>query len=692
MKANYKFLSIVLLSITLCLSFSSAAEMINSGNVEAELISEYKEVSPGQVVTVLLRTVIRPEWHTYWQNPGDSGAPTTLDWILPDGFVAGDIQWPYPERIPYGPLVNFGYEGEVLFPIDITVPENQAAGLITIKAKGGWLVCSDICIPEDADLSLDLMVGSKSIDENHVSLFQTARAHLPRKLDLASSYSVNENKIKVQVQMLGLQRSRINTITYFPYQEGVIDNPSDQVLNMIDGGFELQTLTGWDYSDKSLFDGIIVIEENAGELITAAFEINPVGGFGGGSGSEMSLLLAILFAFLGGLILNLMPCVFPVLSIKILSLVQETENIKRHGWVYLAGVVLSFIGVATVLIILRASGAEIGWGFQLQSPIVVSLLAYLFLLIALNLSGYFEMGSNLMNLGQGLTYKGYSGSFFTGVLATVVAAPCTAPFMASAIGFALTQSNFAALLIFASLGLGMAAPYVLLCYSPALLKRMPKPGAWMERAKELLAFPLFASTVWLAWVLSVQTGSTGVLYWGVGALSMVFAIWLFKNLPVNKGGRFILQASGLSLIAVAIYLPSTLASVVGQEAQTSGPSDSSGPKWEAYTEARLTEYRALGPVFVDFDAAWCITCKVNESIAINTPEVMTAFEELGVRYLKGDWTNEDPVITRKLGEYGRSGVPLYLLYSGSGGRADVLPQILTKNIILSALAEMTTHD
>jgi len=686
---TYKFPLIAFFVIALSLSSFSIAEMVNSGNVEAELISEYKEVSPGQVVTVLLRTLIRPEWHTYWQNPGDSGAPTTMDWILPDGFKAGEIQWPYPKRLPFGPLVNFGYEGEVLFPIDITVPENQPAGLVTIKAKGGWLVCADICIPEDADLSLNLMVGSKSVDEKYAALFQDARERLPKMLEVASSYSVSENAIRIQVQIPDLKRERINSIAYFPYQEGVIDNPAEQILKMIEGGFELQTLTGYDYTESSQFNGIIVIEEKAGELITTAFEISPQGGLVSATG-DMSLLLALFFAFLGGLILNLMPCVFPVLSIKILSLVQETGNIRRHGWVYLAGVVLSFIGVAAILILLRSGGAEIGWGFQLQSPIVVSLLAYLFLLIALNLSGYFEIGGSLMNMGQGLTHKGYSGSFFTGVLATVVAAPCTAPFMASAIGFALTQSNLSALMIFASLGLGMAAPYVLLCYSPALLKRMPKPGAWMEKAKELLAFPLYASAVWLAWVLSVQAGSTGVLYWGVGALSMVFAIWLLKNLPGRKGGRMILQASALSLIAVAIYLPSTLASVSAQAPVS--PSNSSGPKWEVYTEARLAEYRTLGPVFVDFDAAWCITCKVNEAVAINTPEVKEAFKALEVRYLKGDWTNEDPVITRKLGEYGRSGVPLYLLYSGFGGRAEVLPQILTKNIILSALDKMATHD
>jgi thiol:disulfide interchange protein DsbD len=394
----------------------------------------------------------------------------------------------------------------------------------------------------------------------------------------------------------------------------------------------------------------------------------------------------------GGLILNLMPCVFPVLSIKILSLMQESEHIRLHGWIYMAGVILSFVAVAGVLIGLRASGAEIGWGYQLQSPLVVSVLVYLFLLIGLNLSGYFEIGGSVMNLGQGFSNSsGYVSSFLTGVLATVVAAPCTAPFMATAIGFALTQSSFNSLAIFASLGFGMAVPYVLLCYSPALLKRLPRPGAWMERTKELLSFPMFASAIWLLWVLSVQTGSPGIMFTGAGALCLVFGIWLLKNLSRARVPRLLTQLVVVGLFVSAMYFPNllqTVASADSADAVSKGYTGRmvgyTGPVYEAYSATRLDELRQEGPVFVNFGAAWCITCKVNEAVALDTANMRQMFESLGIKYLKGDWTNQDPAITRKLTQYGRSGVPLYLLYADQVSDAVVLPQILTEGVLLDA--------
>jgi thiol:disulfide interchange protein DsbD len=382
-----------------------------------------------------------------------------------------------------------------------------------------------------------------------------------------------------------------------------------------------------------------------------------------------------------------MPCVFPVLSIKVLSLMGETEDLKGHGWVYLLGVVLSFILIAGLLIALRAGGAEIGWGFQLQSPWVVGLLVYLFLLVGLNLSGYFEIGTRLMSLGDSsLTRSGYSGSFFTGVLATLVAAPCTAPFMASAIGFALTQSNIAALLIFTSLGVGMAAPYLALCYAPGLLKRLPRPGPWMERFKEFLAFPLYASAVWLLWVLSLQTGATGVLVIGAGAVALTLAIWLLKHLPAGGPGRALLQALAFLMVGATLYSPTQLQTATASVLTSAGDDNGkAGQVAEAYSEAKLAEYRRDGAVFVNFTAAWCVTCKVNEAVALSTAEVQSMFEAEGIRYLKGDWTNEDPVITQKLAEHGRSGVPLYLYYAKGASEPEVLPQLLTKAIVLEAL-------
>ena len=678
--------------------FASEDRDLSKPNVEASLISDVSQIAPGESFTVMLRHVIRPGWHTYWRNPGDSGAPTTLDWQLPAGFSAAAIEWPYPERIPYGPLMNFGYHGEVYYPITITTPETIDASSVLLKAKGEWLVCADVCIPERAELGLELAVGERVIaDEANQQILMATRQLIPQEIGVEALVSIKTDgdaeQVQLDITLPQIRQEKILNISYFPFQENVIDNAAPQQLSFTGTGVRLQMPTGYEYQPDASFDGVVVIEEDAGDAIATAFEIH-VGQQGAQPVLEtetgLSLLTAIAFAFLGGLILNLMPCVFPVLSIKILSLVQQSDHIRGHGWMYLAGVVVSFVAIAGVLIGLRAGGAEIGWGFQLQSPWVVGGLIYLFLLVGLNLSGYFEFGTSVMGVGQGLTQQdGYTGSFFTGILATLVAAPCTAPFMASAIGFALTQSALAALLIFLFLGLGMAAPYVLLCYSPGLLAKLPRPGPWMERFKELLAFPLYASAVWLLWVLSLQVGANGVVAIGAGAVAIVFAIWLFRHLPVNPAGRLILQLFALISIGFALYSPTQLGSAA-MPTITAGESSAGAIRTvdafdsEPYTEARLEALRSTGPVFLNFTAAWCIACKVNEVVALSSDDVVSAFKQKQVHYLKGDWTNEDPLITKKLAEFGRNGVPLYALYV-PGEEPVILPQILTPDIVLRAL-------
>ena len=407
----------------------------------------------------------------------------------------------------------------------------------------------------------------------------------------------------------------------------------------------------------------------------------------------MGLGLAVLFALMGGAILNLMPCVFPVLSIKILSLVKQVgedkQQVRAHGWVYMLGVTISFVAMALTLVALRAAGAQIGWGFQLQSPMLVALLAYLFFLIGLSLSGYFEIGSSLMNMGSGFADKGgYAGSFATGVLATVVAAPCTAPFMAGAIGFALTQNMGMVIVIFLALGIGMAIPYVALCYSPALMKRLPRPGAWMVILKEALAFPMFVSTVWLLWVLSQQTGANGLLAVLLGLVVLALGIWLFRHLPANSVGRCAVSFLAVASIVTALALTAVEGTVGGEPTAGRAVAAGDGPVPETYTADRLAKLRTAGPVFVNFTAAWCITCKVNEQVALSSSELEDAFADAGVAYLKADWTNEDPLITRALADYGRSGVPLYLLYAPGEERARVLPQVLTKAIIIGELSTL----
>lgn len=681
----------LLLLFSLLFGAMALANPINTGNVDARLTSVATQISPGSTFTLMLEHQIRPEWHTYWVNPGDSGAATEVTWRSPEDFEFGDIEWPYPEQVPYGPLMNYGYHDRVVFPIEVTAPASIDGSKVTFDMKGEWLVCADICIPERGELTLTVAVGDELIlDPGLVNQAQIARQQVPQFINAKASV-VEGEQIVLTVEMPGLMSERVQTVDYFPFAQALIDNPAEQVLDITEAGFDLTLTPGYDYQPGADFSGIVVIQEEAGEIRTTAFEIRPGAGAGTrqeAESNQLSLWTALLFAFIGGVILNLMPCVFPVLSIKILSLMGETTHLKSHGWMYVLGVVLSFVAIAALLIILRAGGAEIGWGFQLQSPWVVGSLVYLFLLVGLNLSGYFQIGTSLMSFGAGSeSQSGFSGSFFTGVLATLVAAPCTAPFMASAIGFALTQSNLAALLIFTSLGLGMAAPYLALCYSPALIDKLPRPGPWMERFKELLAFPLYASAIWLLWVLSLQAGADGVLVVGAGAVLLVFAIWLLKHLPNRKTLRISTQLLALLMLLTVAYSPTELELA---QATIQAPETTEQPSgnFEIYSTETLAEYREQGPVFVNFTAAWCVTCKVNEAVALGTDETMAMLTEKSVRYLKGDWTNEDPEITRKLTEHGRSGVPLYLLYHPGQEQPVVLPQILTQDLVVSELEKL----
>ncbi len=690
----------------------------SEANVKAELLAEMQTVQAGTTVWVFLKQTIRDGWHTYWRNPGDSGAPTKLFWDLPSGFEAGEIHWPYPERTPYGPLMNYGYEGEVLFPVQIKIPEDFKGSEVSLKARGQWLVCADICIPEEADLALNIPIGPATIDPMVVDEIEAVRRKIPQPLGVSTRFRVNApddsgaGTVTIEIDMPALVPERIKSISYFPYNEGVIENPAEQVVHVDNKGIQLTLVTGWDFGPQSTFEGIIVVTEDAGEELVNAFSFNPVKSVANEANlakvsktaSDTNLFTAILFALIGGMILNLMPCVFPVLSIKVLSLVQQSvadpRQVRLHGWVYSIGVVLSFLAIAAILILLRSGGAQIGWGFQLQSPIVISLLIYLFFLIGLSLSGYFEVGGALMNVGQSLANReGLPGSFFTGVLATLVAAPCTAPFMASASGFALTQPSFVALLVFAALGFGMAMPYLLLCYSPWLLRRMPRPGDWMIRFKEFLAFPMFGTVIWLMWVLGFQVESGGVAIVLIGLLLVTFAVWLLKG---NKGSpvrRRVVWLTVLILLSAAVYLPfqSTVSMVSADQkdaaltiSRTQSRGSYVGPDADIYTAERLAALRKEGPVFINFTAAWCITCQVNEAVALNKASTAKLFSANNVSYLKGDWTNEDPAITQKLEQYGRSGVPLYLLYRpGSESQpATVLPQVLTEAIVKSYVLEI----
>jgi thiol:disulfide interchange protein DsbD len=662
-------------------------------HVRVSMIAEVSSIAPGESFDVLLHQDIDPGWHTYWHNPGDSGDPPDVRWQEMPGITIGKFRWPYPERIPYGPLMNFGYHDAVSLPFTVTVDESFADDVLELTGAGRILVCEDICIPERIAVSLKLPVGTTEINAANADEFAEARARIPVPIAIEARAAVSTEGLGLNIALPVSSASRIKGVAYFPFEREVIDNRAQQFFEIAEDGLNLSLKPGinWETETTDL-SGVLVITEEAGEEIVSAYAISTDGAVSGTPGlagsTTLGLLGAMFFALLGGMILNLMPCVFPVLSIKVLSLVEggagEPRSMVMHGLIYSLGVVLSFVGIALLLIMLQAAGEAVGWGFQLQSPLVVGLLFYLFLLIALNLLGVFEFGTSLMAMGSAGGH-GYTGSFLTGVLATVVAAPCTAPFMGAAIGFALTQSAGVSLLVFASLGLGMALPYLGLTAAPSLLSRLPKPGRWMELLKQALAFPMFASAIWLLWVLGIQTGVTGMMQVMAGGLVIAFSIWLAGQFPRGTGARIIAVTMGLVLGVFALYI------LIIQKPLEMAPSNPGGTATETtWSPAALSQALAEGPVFVNFTAAWCITCKVNELNALDVEAVQKAFAEKGVTYLKGDWTNEDAAITAALQRHGRSGVPLYLLYADSNSTPMVLPQLLTQGIVLSALEEVDT--
>ena len=678
---------------------------VDAGRVTVELVSERTALVPGEDIWVALRQKIDPGWHTYWINPGDSGEATSIKWDLPEGFAAGELQFPFPARIPYGPLMNFGYKGEVMYPVRMRVPKTLQGREVTLAAEVEWLVCEEICIPEEASLQLKLPVASSDAqsakpDEHLAKTFQEAREKLPRKGVFDAEVLVRQDAdgisgFSLQLRSQLISGSNIKSADYFPYREGLIANPAEQVLHANGDSLTLELKPGYDAAaGVGTFGGIVVLEAEQGAFLKTAYEISPRTRTGAGQG--LTLFAALFFALAGGLILNLMPCVFPVLSIKLLSLagqVGESPGLMRlHGLVYLAGVLVTFAAIGLALLLLRAAGAEIGWGFQLQSPWLVTLLVYLLFLVGLSLSGFMTLGAGLMGVGGSWSEKtGLLGSFATGTLAVFVAAPCTAPFMGPALGFAVTQPTAAALGVFVALGFGFALPYVLLSFAPWLMNRLPRPGPWMEKLKELLAFPMYAAAVWLLWVLGQQLGANGILLGGGGLVILTFAIWLLKSAEgAGSVWRFICRTLAVFALLLAVLLPMMFpASQPVLPAENTAPASSSGsgPAWQTWSREALVRARSQGPVFVNFTAAWCITCKVNEAVALSSARVADKFAEHGVTYLKGDWTLEDPAITAALTEFGRSGVPLYLVYTASENHAEprVLPQILTEAMVMNAV-------
>ncbi|MFT3809719.1 MAG: protein-disulfide reductase DsbD family protein [Micropepsaceae bacterium] len=685
------FRSSLLIAALLALAAPATAEsVVKTDNVEARLVAETPNAVPGATISVALRLDIREHWHTYWSYAGDSGEATTVDWTLPEGVTAGPLQFPYPHRIEVPPLVNFGYEGTVLHLTDLHIPASAKPGdIIALKADAVWLVCAEVCIPEEGVLTLDLPVAAEagSADTATAAEFAAARAALPTPSPWPATVSVDGKTLTLRLDAPELSRAGLSKAVLFPASGGYIRNAAPQTVETSGGSLTIATETGRRFSTPEKAAEVksvpAVIVATGSDGVTHAFTLEAPVTTGataatpGGEGA-LSVPVAILFAFLGGLILNLMPCVFPVLSMKALALAKkggDTRAARIGGLAYTAGVVASFLAIAGLLIALRAGGEQVAWGFQLQSPIVVAGLALLFFVIGLNLMGVFEVGGRIQNIGSGLGKgDGATASFLTGVLAAVVAAPCTAPFMAGAVGAAISQPPVVALAIFGALGLGMAAPYLALAYSPALIRLMPKPGTWMVRLKQVLAFPMFGSAAWLLWVLVIQAGPNVLVLVLAAFIVAAFGLWLWGLAQRGEAGLKTKILAGLTAIPV-------IAAVAMAQ-----PAPSSGLTHEAYSPARLEELLKEGrPVFVNLTAAWCVTCLVNEEVALSGQGLADAFAQGGITYLKGDWTNRDPDITRLLEQHGRAGVPLYLFYPAGKTEPVVLPQLLTEGIVIDAL-------
>jgi thiol:disulfide interchange protein/DsbC/DsbD-like thiol-disulfide interchange protein len=707
-------------------AFPLSGNVVVTDNVKARLVSEQSAIAADQSVWVALEFDIRDGWHTYWRNPGDSGQATTLKWLLPPGFTAGDIVWTMPHRFELPPLMNYGYAKHAVHLVKITAPKDLKDPIV-LSAKAGWLVCSDVCIPESADLQLKLPVtgAAGAIDPADAALFTAARGELPIAEPAATTARIHNGQLVITLgQEWGATLPQIKSLAFFPYDEGGIEYAAPQTLTRNQDAVELAMKLGDQPPKAGIVRGVLLATEQSGnETITVPLEIaaslsgagaggvtgNPrlapaasaaqAAGAAPAAGAEKtsaSLPVLLLFAILGGLILNLMPCVFPVLSIKAIGLVEQAKKhpaaVRTKGVVFAAGVISSMLCLAAVLLVLRAGGEQIGWGFQLQSPLFVTLLVYLLLAVGLNLSGVFEIGGGLAGVGDGLTQgDGYRASFFTGVLTTLVATPCTAPFMAFAVGAALTQPAIIALLIFATLGLGLALPYLLLSFAPWLRRALPKPGAWMDTLKQLFAFPIYASAAWLLWVLAQQTSSFGLGAALAGAILIALAAWAYqKSKSSATAGRVAALVTATVAVLLAILLPVHFADVAAAAPGVSAGGARSADAWQPYDAAQVAKLNASGkPLLVNFTASWCLTCLVNERNAFADSAVQEVFRNKGVTLMKGDWTNRDPAITQALAAFGRAGVPLYVVYNSKPGSSEpvILPQLLTPGVVQNAFAD-----
>lgn len=677
--------------------------------VEVRLEAETTAAPAEGPVHVGLRFVLEPGWHVYWKHPGDSGLAPTVTWTLPPGFVASEIRWPAPRRIAYGPLANYGYDGEVLLPVRLDGPRREPGSALAVTVRVSWLVCKEDCLPGSATLGLALpVVDGAPAPSPAAPAFASARSRIPRPAGaLGISMRAEEDGQRIVLRLEGPAGHALpaGPVEFFAAEGGVIGHAEPQVASRAEGGrLDLVLVRAPDRrTSLARLRGVAVADEGwAGDGTVPAIDIDVPVRHGGAAAAPSAgslapgFFAALLAAAAGGVLLNLMPCVFPVLSIKVLDLVRQVEGdrgaARRHAASYTAGVLVAMWALAALLVGLRAAGMQLGWGFQLQSPGFVVAVSALLLALALSLLGVFDVGIGVATMaGRAAAREGRGSGWLAGALAVAVATPCTAPFMGTALAYALTLSPLPALTVFTALGLGLALPYVLLCTYPAWLRRLPRPGYWLVVVKQLLAFPLLGTVVWLVWVVAQQRGADGVLAALGTLLAVGLAGWLAGHAEsvAHARARRFLRAVALGVATVA------LAGGLAAVERTAGAAGdaAAGEGWIPYSAGELARQRHTGrPVFVDFTAAWCITCQVNERLVLESAAVRSRFAAHGVVRLRADWTDRSAEIATALGALGRSSVPLYVLYRpGRDTPPEILPTVLTPSIVLEALDRLSAR-
>jgi len=696
---------------------SSSADL---PHVHVQLIAPEAQFHPGANKAGLYFK-LEPGWHVYWKNPGDAGEPPRIKWTNSPQVTVGPLQYPVPKRLPLGPLMDFGYEDEVVFPLDVQVKLDTGASFgaysrhsADLTAKVSWLVCRGSCIPEKTELQISrpFRQGSETVQPD-----QQIWARLANKLPQAppSNLKIGFTPTATGFRLTVITGQKETEASFFPSKPDILSNPAPQAVTSTANGLTLdlkkdETVT----SSPTELTGLLLLSNNrAYELLvpfgspkpakaapsespaqatTSPAAANPPAGSNSAnpaSPAKTGLLQAAALAFLGGLILNLMPCVFPVLFIKGLSLVQsggeERHKLRTHGFVYTAGILVSFWILVGVLLGLRSAGSHLGWGFQFQSPVFLSLMAALLFFLGLSLAGQFEIGLTLTSAGGTLAAKqGYTGSFFTGVLAVIVATPCTAPFMGVALGYALSQTAIVTFAVFTALALGLAAPYLALTLQPAWTRILPRPGAWMEVLKQAVSVPIFGTVIWLAWVIANAYGAAVLAALLASFLLLAIAGWFLGRWPAKAWSSAIAALLLLIVVATSIAAPKQLAVTTETRNQVG---NSTG--WQPWSADAVTRFQSQGhPVFVDFTASWCLSCQVNERVAFGSPEVRKAFADANIVLMRADWTRYDDNITRTLNSLGRSGVPTYALYVPGESQPRLLPEVLTPGIVTNALAQL----